>query len=365
MHLLARCTWLCVVSSTLSAQTPPATPSVNSTVRSTTRLAEGIYLIRHADAPNGFPQGNTTVIVGNNAVMVVDSDYLPSSAREDIADIRQWTDKPVRYLVNTHWHFDHTFGNGAYNTAFPGLSILAHRETVRQMVGWNAAWLASFPERTNGLKTRIEKRVEADGKRATAERVDLMRRQLEIRERIWREFEGYQITLPNLTFEQDLQFDLGNRVVWVRYLGRGNTVGDVVVHVPDAQLVATGDLLTHPVPYLAGGHPADLAGSLDSIAALGVKILVPGHGEVQRDLVHLRQVAQFIRLVVGKVDSSFFIHGTAWGNVDQVRDAVAGSIDLAHWRRTFSGDDSENISFFDGYTWPGLIEAAYAEAWGR
>lgn len=78
--------------------------STKTLTRSFEKIAEGVYTIRHKDAPDTFPQGNTTVIIGDREVLVVDSCYLPSSAREDIAQIRQWTNKPVRYLVNTHWH---------------------------------------------------------------------------------------------------------------------------------------------------------------------------------------------------------------------------------------------------------------------
>src|SRR4051812_26432543 len=87
--------------------------------REVSKVAEGVYVIRHPDAPDGFPQGNTTVVVGTKAVLVVDSCLLPSSARRDIEQIREWTKKPVTYLVNTHWHFDHTLGNATYAEAFP------------------------------------------------------------------------------------------------------------------------------------------------------------------------------------------------------------------------------------------------------
>jgi len=81
--------------------------SIATHERTVTKLAEGIYEIRHPDAPDTFPQGNTTVIIGDRGVFVVDSCLLPSSARQDIAQIKQWTDKPVLFLLNTHWHFDH------------------------------------------------------------------------------------------------------------------------------------------------------------------------------------------------------------------------------------------------------------------
>jgi cyclase len=76
--------------------------------RTITEVSTGVYVIRHKDAPNGLPNGNTEVIIGDREVLVVDSCYLASEARQDIAQIRKWTDKPVRYLVNTHWHNDHT-----------------------------------------------------------------------------------------------------------------------------------------------------------------------------------------------------------------------------------------------------------------
>ena len=112
--------------------------SSSVTERTVTKIADGIYEIRHRDAPNFFPQGNTTVIVGDRDVLVVDACYLPSSAREDIAQIGQWTDKPVRYLVNTHWHADHTRGNGAYAEAFPSINIISQTAT-RELIQGNYA----------------------------------------------------------------------------------------------------------------------------------------------------------------------------------------------------------------------------------
>src|SRR5262249_52517023 len=92
--------------------------------RTVTKLAEGIWEIRHPDAPDGFPQSNTTVIIGEKSVLVVDSCLLPSTAKQDVGQIRTWTNKPVTYLVNTHWHFDHTLGNATYAAAWPNIQII-------------------------------------------------------------------------------------------------------------------------------------------------------------------------------------------------------------------------------------------------
>lgn len=121
--------------------------SVVTRERSVTRLAEGVYMIRHQDAPDAFPQGNTTVIVGERDLLVVDACYLPSSASEDIRQIRKWTSKPVRFLLNTHWHYDHTMGNGVYGREYPQLTIIAQTETKKLMQGYNPGWFARYPGR--------------------------------------------------------------------------------------------------------------------------------------------------------------------------------------------------------------------------
>jgi glyoxylase-like metal-dependent hydrolase (beta-lactamase superfamily II) len=126
-----------------------------TTQRSVTQVAEGVYSIRHADSPDTNPQGNTTVIIGERAVLVVDSSYLPSSAAEDIAQIRRWTDRPVRYVLNTHWHPDHQRGNSVYFDAFPGVTIVAHEETARLMASYDAANRERYPKRLQSMKETL------------------------------------------------------------------------------------------------------------------------------------------------------------------------------------------------------------------
>ena len=115
------------------ATSPAPADSVFSNERRVTKLAEGIYTIRHRDPFPGWVHGNTTVIIGTRAVLVVDSCQLSECAREDLAQSRQWTNLPVRYLLNTHWHMDHTGGNKDYSDAFPALAIVAHAETKKMM----------------------------------------------------------------------------------------------------------------------------------------------------------------------------------------------------------------------------------------
>src|SRR5215207_113095 len=272
--------FLMLVSASLAAV--PALDSGKTTERTVTKLAEGIYTIRHKDAPDTFPQGNTTVIIGDREVLVVDSCYLPSSAREDIEQIRRWTTKPVRYLVNTHWHYDHTMGNGAYAEAFPGLAVVAHEETARQSVGYNPGWFERYPNRAATFRARLESGKNADGRPLTeVEKKDFASALAGVGP-VAEEFKKLSDRAPTLTFDRGLTVDLGNREVRVMHLGRGNTAGDAIIFLPKEKIIMTGDLVVHPVPYMFGGYPSAFGATLRRLDQLGFDTMVPGHGEILR-----------------------------------------------------------------------------------
>lgn len=342
--------------------------SVITKERTVEKLAEGIYMIRHKDAPDTFPQGNTTVIIGEREVLVVDSCYLPSSAREDIAQIRQWTNKSVRYLVNTHWHYDHTMGNGAYWEAFPGLAIVAQTETAKQSVGYNPGYIERFPTLANRYKQILDAGKDANGKVLTeGEKRDYAQAIAGI-EPVYEEFKKLTDRAPNLTFDSEMTVNLGNREVRIRHLGRGNTAGDTIIYLPQEKILVTGDLLDHPVPYLGGGYPSELVKTLQVMAQIDAQIIVPGHGEVLRGEYgrkYLNQVIDFIRTTVSQVSLEIYRRGNGPRNLEIVREAVLKNVDMKMWRQKFAGDDKDNQDFFDGFSMPGLITAAYAEIWGR
>ncbi len=342
--------------------------SVNTNERTVTKVGEGIYMIRHKDAPDGFPQGNTTVIIGDRDVLVVDSCYLPSSAREDIAQIRQWTNKPVRYLVNTHWHYDHTMGNGTYADAFPGLMIIAQTETRKNIEGYNPGWFERYPQRAAIFKQRLETGKDADGKPLTEIQKRDFAAALAGVEPVGAEFKALVDRLPNLMFESELKIDLGNREVQLKHLGRGNTAGDAVVYLPKEKILIAGDLLDYPVPYLGGGYPSELVNTLQRMARLEAQAIIPGHGDLMRDKAsqaYLNLVIDFLKTVIAQVSVEVHRVGNGPRNLEPVREAVLKSIDVAAWRRRFAGDDKDNQDFFDGFSLQGLITAAYAEVWGR
>ena len=342
--------------------------SVTTRERSATTIAPGIYVIRHEDAPDTFPQGNTTVVVGERETLVVDSCYLPSSAKKDIAQIQKWTKRPVRYLVNTHWHYDHTMGNGVYKDAFAGLTIVAHRETRKQIEGYNPQWFAKFPERATTFKQRIESGKDPDGRALTAGEIAEFKTALSGVEPVWTEFRDLAARrdmTPTLAFDRELDLDLGDREVRILHLGRGNTSGDAVIYLPREKILVAGDLLDHPVPYLGGGYPIELIATLEKMAALDFDTVVPGHGKVLRGKAYLEQVIEFLRVVTSQVEKEIHRAGSGPRKLDEVKKAVLANVNVAAFRDRFAGEDKDSRDFFDGFSLSGLITAAYAELWPR
>jgi cyclase len=351
-----------------SALAPAVTDTVTTSQRTVSNLADGVYVIRHKDAPDTFPQGNTTVIIGERDVLVVDSCYLPSSAEEDIAQIRQWTAKPVRFLLNTHWHYDHTMGNVAYRDAFPGIVVLAQTETRNQIAGYNPYWFERFPGRAKRMQEMVDAGKNADGKSLTPSEIQELKTAVAGILPVWSEFQLLPPRLaeltPDVTFEREMTIDLGNREVQLKHLGRGNTRGDAVAYVPKDKVLITGDLLDHPVPYFFGGYPEEQLVTLQRMALLDAQIIVPGHGDVLHDKVYLQKEIDFISAVVTQVKKAIYRLGSGPDKFDAVREEVSKNIDVDALRKKFTGDVQSNRDFFNE-TYDGLIRAAYAESWGN
>lgn len=341
--------------------------SVKTLQRSFEKITEGVYVIRHKDAPDTFPQGNTTVIIGEREVLVVDSCYLPSSAKEDIAQIKQWTNKPVRYLVNTHWHYDHTMGNGVYWESFPGLSIIAHRETAKQSVNYNPGWFERFPRRADAFKKVLNDGKDGNGKVLSEGEKKEYEEAIKGLEPVQAEFKLLNDRTPNFTFDSELVINLGNREVEIKHVGRGNTAGDAVVYLPKEKILVSGDLVVHPVPYIFGGYPSEFVKTLDKLNGMDFQTLVPGHGRVlsgEAGKVYINHLSGFTRAVIAEVGKQINIIGNGQRNLEPVRQAVQKNLDVSEWRQKFAGGDKDNQDFFDS-TYAGLITAAHAEIWGQ
>jgi glyoxylase-like metal-dependent hydrolase (beta-lactamase superfamily II) len=329
--------------------------------RTVTKLAEGVYEIRHPDAPDGFPQSNTTVIIGERSVLVVDSCLLPSTARQDIAQIRQWTDKPVTFLLNTHWHFDHTLGNATYAAAFSNIQIIAQRETRKTIADFNPGAVTRYPERRERFKKYLETGKGFDGKPLSeADRKDY-EESLAGLDGVLAEFKDAHQLPPNVSFDKELNIDLGGREVQLRFLGRGNTAGDAVVYLPQEKILLTGDLVDHPVPYFFGGFPVDQVKTLEALQQFDATIIVPGHGDVMHDFGYVRQELAMLQTVNRAIMAAI---NDGKNQEDDAVQAARAAIDVDGMKSQFVGTNSEDRLFFE-QTFVGLLKASFYQQKAR
>jgi glyoxylase-like metal-dependent hydrolase (beta-lactamase superfamily II) len=197
----------------------------------------------HAYAYTAEGDPNTGIVVGDNAVMVIDTQATPVMAQDVIRRIREVTDKPIRYVVLSHYHAVRVLGAAAYNADH----IIASRDTFDLIV----------------------ERGEQD-----------MKSEIERFPRLFRAVESVPgLTWPNLVFKKRLTLWLGKLQVEIMQLGRGHTKGDTVVWLPQEKILFSGDLVEYEAtPYAGDAYLADWPGTLANIAALKPVKLVPGRG---------------------------------------------------------------------------------------
>lgn len=267
------------------------------------RLADGVFAIIHDDAlqtwphlGTDWPHSNTGIIIGDDGVLVVDATFHPSRAAADIALIRRLTPKPVRYLVNTHWHGDHTHGNGVYRDSFPGIRIISSRVNrnyieINQTRFRSRSQQASYPSR--GTLARFEQLLQSgmeDGNLLTPEERTTLRRLIQQRRLDISDMGRVATSPPDSVFDGRITIDLGGRRVELRDHGHANSPSDVTVWLPVERILYTGDIVVHPVPYAFASYPTFWVDVLRDLERMSPAVLVPGHGPVMRDLDYVRQV---------------------------------------------------------------------------
>ena len=321
-------------------------------------VAPGVYAVLQP-AGSRFDDSNAAVIVNADHVIVVDTQLSPGRARAVLAEIRKLTDRPVRYVINTHWHGDHVQGNMAYHQAFPDAVFIAHRATradiVKRTIPDHREQLEQLPGQIEAAEKQLASGLRRDGQPLTAEQKQILANRIErVKASLagLREVTGF--VLPEVTFQESLTLYSGERSV--RLFHRlGHTQGDAVVFLPQEKVLITGDLLDD-MPFTGHGSPAELVKTLRAFEQLDFEVMIPGHGSVRRGKEHLRAVADTFASLVEQVQAAaregLSLEDTRKKvNLDAFRDKVTGGDDLAvrHW---------------NGFI-PAAIERAYQEATGQ
>src|SRR5262245_14035025 len=248
-------------------------------------IADGIVLFTTSPYGDVGLDGNSIAILSRDGVFVFDTNGTPAAAEAVLAEIRTLTDQPVRYVVNSHWHWDHWYGTETYLRAFPDLRIIAHEKTREMMLGPALAF------NKPGLETQLPAYIQSLERRVAAARAanpppaDLpaLERRLEEDRFFLEQKRNVRHTAANVTFNDRLEIQMGERRIQVLHYDRAVTPGDAFVYLPDEKILITGDLLINPISFALSCYPTEWLRTLEKIDALDVSIIVPGHGEPLRD----------------------------------------------------------------------------------
>jgi cyclase len=324
------------------------------------KLAEGVYAVIRKDLPGLMIDANNVFIINDDDVIVVDANGAPSITRQVLAALRKLTNKPVKYVINTHYHDDHIRGNQVYREAFPNVEFIAHSFARDYLPNPGAINRKNFLEGAAGflktLKAMLAENKSLLGGEMTAEERDSLSSDIKLVELVLSEGTQAQTILPTITVDNRLTLHRGNRIIEISHPGHGHTGADLVVYLPKEEILITGDLVVTPIP-LVGNPQSNIGGwalALEKLMALPAKTIVPGHGQIMRDNAYIKLLVSLFAYIKQQTEA-------AVGRGETLEQARK-SVNLEEFRKQFAGDSRVRKIAFNMYVVGPAIAAAFREA---
>jgi len=249
----------------------PSILAVPGLVFDFTEVAPGVHVAIARGVP--YYVANSVVIIGGEEVLLVDSSAGPGEGAALRDAIRTITTKPIRYVVDTHFHFDHALGHAA----FSGAVAVGHVATRAGLaLGLQQPTLASNVNALPGRAAAL--RAQASSETDAAKRETLLRDAAST-DAYAKELAALAPVLPDVTFSEQMTIWLGTREVRLLHLGRGHTAGDTIVYLPAERVVCTGDLFNGYIGYMGDAYVDEWVATLDRLARIDFKTIIAGHGK--------------------------------------------------------------------------------------
>jgi len=327
----------------LAESTPAQTQSFNIV-----KVADGVYA---GIGQNGV-YGNGAFIVTRDYVVVVDTQARPSWAKDMIAEIHKVTDKPVRYVINTHWHGDHTLGNQAYVEAFgPTVEFVGQNymreDLIARGIPQLQAQAQSLPAAVAQMQKQLADGKDAQGNALTPQARTALQSQLALQQAYLPELPTVHVVPSTITYENEMTIQAPDREIRLLHYSYAHTRGDTIVYLPKERVIITGDLLTNGIPNTRTSYPVEWITTLEAMDKLDWTVAIPGHGDVQQGKTQLEALLSYWKDVVAGVRDAIAKKMT----LDQAK----RSIDLSRYKANFLNFDQWN---------PLAIERAYTELTG-
>ena len=319
------------------------------------QVAPGVFAgIRHD--PFELPQeGNCAFVVTTEGVVLFDAGGSPRMGESIVAKVRSVTDQPITHVVISHWHGDHMRGLQSIRQAFPHAIIAAHPFTRDFIFESQDKWLkrrvSMVPNIRKAFAAAFDAHKDMKGRPLIAPEEAWLRKGLSITDELDRENNRTTFVVPNATITDRFTLYLGGREIQFLHIADAHTAGDMIMWLPQEKIVATGDIVTAPVPLMPSPYAKTYSSVLDAIKRLGFTTLIPGHGAVETD-------ATYVDLLRDLFDSATAQMKSALAS-GKSKEAAIASVDLSEVAQRFTHGDPFLSHRFDDYVSTALPEAAY------
>jgi len=321
---------------------------------SRTDLAPGIH--QFTVASDGYvEQLNSVAIETVQDVLVFDTTTRPSTAKRILAEIRKLTPKPVRFVVNSHWHPDHWSGNEVFLAANPEVEIIATEKERDFMLNMSGLWPVYLPKALADEEKAVAEQL-ASGKTTAGDPLTPeLKKQIELELQQVRDMVGEQLkvkrTYPTVTYSDRMTMRHGGREFQFVSV-TGDAAGTTVLYLPKERILIAGDTVSYPLPYYTPPL-SEHAKSLRQLAALNPAIVVPGHGPAFRDTAYMLLEAELFEEVLKQTRAA--LQGGAV-SIDDVQ----AKVNLSAFSERFAKGDAAVARQFPVFT-KGMVRKAYIE----
>ena len=329
------------------------------------KITDQIYFAYRPEPLRTLVEGNSTIIINDKDVVVFDATGSPKGARRIVQKIKELTDKPVRYLINSHGHGDHTLGNQVFVENFPMCEIISRTETRKYMSAPKGATGADKGiayvyeyESEEGMERRREyfegeiERIKKEAKPGYEKVLynvkEYFEHDLHLRRQ---EYLTLTVTAPTFTFENKLSIYRGEREIQLIYLGIGDTPGDVWLYLPKEKILCAPDAVVHPIPYGFSRNPFEWVKTLRKAMLIDFDMLIPGHGEIQYDKKYVSMVIELLESMHKQIKEAV--------NKGMSLEETMTYVNISELQEKFVNDDPVKTYYFEAYSRNAAIRRTY------
>lgn len=260
------------------------------------KVRDDIY---HAVGTGNLAVGcNGSIVINDEDILIVDSHISPAAAWALLKELKTLSPKPVRYVVNTHFHFDHAHGNQIFGD---DVEIIGHEFTREKLAAGESIrgrthdnFIAVLPDRVAEAEAAVAAAENDEARKEAEKRLAYQRNYLEATNAVVPK-------PPTTTLLEKMTLYRGGREIQLLFFGRGHTGGDVVVYLPEEKVVMTGDLLTAGLSYMGDAFANEWPDTLEELKRLDFEVVLPGHGAAFEDRSKIDYFQAYLRDFWSKV----------------------------------------------------------------